>query len=40
MSAVMKVLVNSRIVVEHMFKFIEMVLKDENDFKIPEFYRI
>ena len=39
MSAAMKVLVNSKIVVEHKLKFIEMVLKFENDLKIPEFYR-
>ena len=36
MSAAMKVLVNSRIVVEHILKFIEMVLKCENDFEISE----
>ena len=40
MSAAMKVLVNSIIVVEHISKFIEMVLNDENDFEISEFYRI
>ena len=40
MSAAMKVLVNSIIVVEHILKFIEMVSKFENDFKISEFYRI
>ena len=39
MSALMKVLVNARIV-EHILKFIEMVLKDENDFEISEFYRV
>ena len=39
MSAAMKVLVNSRIVLEHILKFVEMVLKDENDFGISEFYR-
>ena len=31
---------NSIIVMEHILKFIEMVLKDENDFEISEFYRI
>ena len=40
MSAAMKVLGNSRIVVEHILKFIEIVLKFENDFEISEFYRI
>ena len=40
MSAAMEVLGNSRIVVEHILKFIEMILKCENDFKISEFYRI
>ena len=40
MSAAMKVLVNDIIVVEHILKFIEMVLKCENDFEILEFYRI
>ena len=39
MSAAMNVLVNSRIVVKHILKFIEMVLKFENGFKISEFYR-
>ena len=39
MSAAMKVLVNDIIVLEHMLKFIEMVPKDENDFKISEFYQ-
>jgi hypothetical protein len=39
MSAAMKVLVNSRIVLKLILKFIEMVLKDENDFEISEFYR-
>ena len=29
---------NSIIVVEHILKFIEMVLKFENNFKISEFY--
>ena len=38
MSAAMKVPVNSIIVVEHKLKFIEMVLKCENDFGISEFY--
>ena len=38
MSAAMKVLVNSRIVVEHILKFIEIVFKCENDFEISEFY--
>ena len=38
MSAAMKVLGNSRIVVEHILKFIEIVLKCENDFEISEFY--
>ena len=38
MSAAMKVLGNSRIVLEQILKFIEMVLKDENDFEISEFY--
>ena len=40
MSAAMKVLVNDIIVLEHILKFIEMVLNVENDFKISEFYRI
>ena len=40
MSAVMKSLVNAIIVLEHILEFIEMVLKDENDFGISEFYRI
>ena len=40
MSAAMKVLVNSIIVVEHMLKFIEMVSKFGNDFEISEFDRI
>ena len=35
----MKVLVNAIIVLKHILKFIEMVLKDENDFKISEFYQ-
>ena len=39
MSAAMKVLGNSRIVLKHILKFIEMILKDENDFEISEFYR-
>ena len=30
---------NDIIVLEHILKFIEMVLKDENDFKISEFYQ-
>ena len=38
MSAAVKVLVNDIIVVEHILKFIEMVLKCENDFEISEFY--
>ena len=38
MSDAMKVLVNDIIVVEHILKFIEMILKFENDFEIPEFY--
>ena len=38
MPAAMKVLVNSRIVVEHILKFIEMVLKSETDFEISQFY--
>ena len=33
MSAAMKVLGNSRIVVEHILKFIEIVLKSENTLK-------
>ena len=37
-SAAMKVLGNDEFVLEHILKFIEMVLKDENDFKISEFY--
>ena len=40
MSAAMKVLVNDIIVLEHVLKFIEMVLKGVNDFEISEFYRI
>ena len=39
-SAALNVRGNSRIVVEHILKFIEMVLKCENDFEISEFYRI
>ena len=35
----MKVLGNPIIVVEDILKFIEMVLKCENDFKISEFHR-
>ena len=35
----MKVLGNSIIVLEHILKFIEMVLKYENDFEISEFDR-
>ena len=38
MSAAMKVLGNSIIVVKHILKFIEMVLTDENEFEISEFY--
>ena len=38
MSAAMRVLVNSRIVSKNILKFIEMVLNDENDFEISEFY--
>ena len=30
---------NAIIVVEFILKFIEMVLKDENDFEISEFYQ-
>ena len=40
MSAAMKVLGNDIIVVEHILKFIEIVLKLGNDFDISEFYRI
>ena len=29
----------TELVLEQVFKFIEMVLKDENDFEISEFYR-
>jgi hypothetical protein len=29
---------NSIIVLKHILKFIEMVLKDENNFEISEFY--
>ena len=36
----MEVLVNDIIVLEHILKFIEVVLKDENDFEISEFYNI
>jgi hypothetical protein len=32
-------LVNSKIVVENILKFIEMESKGEHDFKISEFYR-
>ena len=39
MAAAMKVLGNDIIVVEHVLKFMEMVLKCENDFEISEFYR-
>ena len=39
MSAAMKVLVNSRIVVKHILKFIEIVLNVKNDFEISEFYQ-
>ena len=38
MFATMKVLGNSIIVMEHIVKFIEMVLEVENDFEISEFY--
>ena len=38
MSAAMKVFGNDITVLEHMLQFIEMVLKDENDFEISEFY--
>ena len=31
---------NSTIVTEHILKFIEMVLKFENDFEISEFYPV
>ena len=39
MSAAIKVLGNDIIVLEQILKFIEMVVKDENDFEISEFYR-
>ena len=39
MSATMKVLVNAIIVVKHILKFIEIVLKSEKDFEISEFYQ-
>ena len=38
MSAAMEVLGNDIIVLEHILKFIEMVLKFENDFEISKFY--
>ena len=42
MSSAVKVLVNDIIVVEHILKFIEMILKFENDFNfrvlsVPDF---
>ena len=40
MSAAMKVLVNSKIVLKHILKFIEMISNVENDFEISEFYRV
>ena len=40
MSAALKVLGNSRIVVECILKFIEMVLKYDDEFEISEFYRV
>ena len=40
MSATVKVLGNDIIVVEHTLKFIEMISKFENDYKISEFYRV
>ena len=40
MSSAMKVLVNDIIILEHILKFIEIVLKYGNDFKISEFYRV
>ena len=40
MSAAMKVLGNSIIVVKHILKFVEMVLKFENNFEISEFYHL
>ena len=40
MSAAMKVLGNSVIVLEHILKFIERVLNVENDFEISELYRV
>ena len=40
MTAAMKVLGNDIIVLKHILKFIETVLKDENDFEISEFYRV
>ena len=39
MFAPLRVLVHPRIVLEHILKFIEMVLKDEDDFEISEFYQ-
>ena len=40
MSAAMEVPVNDIIVLARILKFIEMVLKDEHDFEISEFYRV
>ena len=40
MSAAVKVLVNPMIVLEHILKFIEIVLKCENNFEISEFYPV
>ena len=39
MSAAIKMLGDDIIVVEHILKFIEMVLKFENDFEISEFHK-
>ena len=39
MSAAIKALGNDITVLEHILKFIEMVLNVENDFEISEFYR-
>ena len=38
MSGALKVLGNDEFVLEHILKFIEMVLKDENDIEISKFY--
>ena len=40
MSAAMKVLGNDEFVLDHILKFIEILLKSENDFEISEFYRV